>query len=243
MKLQRLYSYVRQALDDYQMIEEGDKVAVGISGGKDSLTLLYGLAGLRRFYPAKFDLVAVTVDLGYDGFDLEPVKQLCRELNVEYHVVSTQISRLVTDGDCSKCARLRKGALTDKIKELGCNKIAYAHNQDDVVETMLLSLIYEGRFSTFWPVTEFEEQVEGKNLTVIRPLVYVPLADVVGFKNKYQLPVVTNPCPYDKVTERSYVRTLLSDINKHAPGVKQRMMTAVCDGTIREWEPIQRKQK
>ena len=141
MKLQRLYSYIRKALDQYQMIEEGDRIALGLSGGKDSLTLLYGLSGLRHFYPVPFELTAITVDLGYDGFDLSRVSNLCDRLQVDHHVVHTQIKDLVTKGDCSLCARLRKGAFNDKALALACNKIAYAHNMDDVVETMLLSLI------------------------------------------------------------------------------------------------------
>lgn len=138
MDLQRLLSLTRKAMDDYQMIQEGDKIAVGISGGKDSLTLLYAMANLRRFYPKKFSLIAITVDLGYEGFDLTPVKLLCEHLQVEYHVVSTEIAKIIF-GDkneaspCSLCAKLRKGALNQKIKELGCNKVAYAHHIDDII--------------------------------------------------------------------------------------------------------------
>lgn len=232
MKLQQLYSKVRQAIDAYHMINEGDKIAIGISGGKDSLGLLYGLAGLRNFYPHKFELVAITVDLGYEGFDLTEIEKLCHGLQVDYHIVKTKINEMIETEGCSLCARMRRGALNDKAKELGCNKIAFAHNMDDVVETMMLSLIYEGRFSTFWPVTKWEDL----NMELIRPFVFVTQAEAVGFQNKYHLPVATNPCPFDHASERSYVRGLLKDINKHAPGVKKRMMTAICDGTISEWE-------
>lgn len=232
MKIQRLYSLVRQAMQKYDMVKEGDKVAIGISGGKDSLSLLYALAGLRNFYPEKFELVAITVDLGYEGFNLEPIRKLCEELQVEYHVVDTKIGEMSKEAGCSLCARLRRGALCDEAIRLGCNKIAYAHNMDDVVETMMLSLIYEGRFSTFWPVTHMDDI----NMDIIRPFVFVTQAEAVGFKNKYELPVVTNPCPYDKTSERAYVRSLLNEMNKHAPKVKQRMMTAITDGTIKEWK-------
>lgn len=225
MTLQKLYSYVRQAIEKYNMIAEGDRLAIGISGGKDSLTLLYALSGLSKFYPKKFEIVAITVALGYEDFDLSPVKELCCELNIEYHIVKTNISEMVTDGECSLCARLRKGALMEKAKELSCNKIAYAHNLDDVVETMLLSLIYEGRFSAFWPVTHFDDC----DISVIRPLMLVPLEDVKGFNNKYKLPIVKNPCPYDNSTKRAYVRNLLKDINQNAPGVKKRMFHALTD--------------
>lgn len=231
MKLQRLYSYLRKAIDEFHMIEDGDRIAVGISGGKDSLTLLYGLAGLRRFYPKKFELTAITVDLGYEELDLSSIEGLCRQLQVEYHVVQTQIASMINESECSLCARLRKGALNQRALELGCTKIAYAHNMDDVVETMMLSLIYEGRFSTFYPVTHLDDS----GLDVIRPLIYVPQADVIGFRNKYELPVAKNLCPYDRQTERTYVRTLLRDINYHAPDVKKRMMTAIKNGRLEGW--------
>ena len=223
MKLQRLYSQVRQAIDSYNMIEDGDVIAIGISGGKDSLTLLYALAGLREFYPKSFQLKAITVDLGYDGFDTTCLSELCASLNVEYYLVKTSIKELIKDKGCSLCAKLRKGAFNEKAIALGCNKIAYAHNKDDVVETMLLSLIYEGRFSSFDPVTYLDKT----GLTLIRPLVFVSKEDVTGFKNKYKLPVVSNPCPYDSHSERSYVRELLHNINGHTPGVRDRMFTAL----------------
>ena len=232
MKLQQLYSKVRQAIEAYSMIEEGDKIALGISGGKDSLGLLYALAGIRSFYPKHFELVAITVDLGYKGFDLSQIKALCDKLQVEYHIIKTNISEAISEEGCSLCARLRKGALCDKAKALGCNKIAYAHNMDDVVETMMLSMIYEGRFSTFYPVTDLEDI----GIKLIRPFVFVTQAEAVGFRNKYELPVAVNPCPFDHQSERTYVRELLSEINWHAPGVKKRMMTAICDGTLAEWK-------
>lgn len=223
MTNQKLYSFLRQAIDEYNMIEDGDKIAIGVSGGKDSLTLLCGLAGLRRFYPKKFDLVAITVDLGYDANEHTRVKRLCESLGVDYYVVYTKINEMVKAGECSLCSRLRKGALTNKALELGCSRIAYAHNQDDVVETMLMSLIYEGRFSAFWPVTHFRE----KNISVIRPMILTPVADVIGYANKYKLEIEKSSCPYDKSTKRTYVRGLLKDINKEAPGVKNRMFTAL----------------
>lgn len=232
MKLQQLYSKVRQAVDTYKMIEEGDKVALGISGGKDSLSLLYALAGLRKFYPLKFEVVAITVDLGYEGFELDPIKKLCEELGVEYHIVKTSINELIKEEGCSLCSRLRRGALNNKALELGCNKIAYAHNMDDVVETMMLSLIYEGRFSTFYPVTVYEDT----GLKLIRPFVFVTNAEAVGFRNKYDLPVATNPCPFDHTSERAYIRDLLDNINKHTSGVRKRLMTAIMDGTLHEWK-------
>lgn len=228
MKLQQLYSLIRQAIDEYNMIEDGDRIAIGVSGGKDSLALLYGLSGLHNFYPKKFDICAITVNLGYEGFDTLQISKHCEKLGIDYYVVDTEINRMLRMGECSLCARLRKGAFNNKAIELGCNKIAYAHNMDDVVETMMLSLIYEGRFSTFWPVTNYEDTA----LTLIRPMVFVPKNDVVGFCNKYDIIPVKNPCPYEKETQRNYVRELLKEIELHSPGVKKRMMKAIKKGEI-----------
>ncbi len=230
MKLQRLLSYTRQAVDEYEMIQAGDKIAVGISGGKDSLTLLYALVHLQKFYPKHFDLIALTVDLGYGGFDLSGIKELCQELGTEYHIISTKIGEMVTkdvnEGSaCSLCARLRKGALNDAAKELGCNKVAYGHHMDDVIETLMLALIYEGRFCSFWPVTHLDKT----DLTVIRPMIYVPEADVVGFEHKYDLPIAKNPCPIDGSTKRTYIKSLIKQLNDENPGVKKRLFHAIKD--------------
>lgn len=238
MKLQRVLSEVRKAVDDYHMIAEGDKIAVGISGGKDSLTLLYALSSLRRFYPHPFELVAVTVDLGFANLDLSEIKKLCEKLEVPYTVVKTQIGQIVFEqrqenNPCALCAKMRKGALNEAMKQLGCNKIAYAHHMDDVVETMMLSLLYEGRFHTFSPVTYLDDT----GLTVIRPLIYMKEADVIGFVRKYKVPVVKSPCPADGHTKREYVKQLLKQLNTENPGVKQRMFTAIQNGcdNLKEW--------
>lgn len=238
MKLQRVLSEVRKAVDDYHMIAEDDKIAVGISGGKDSLTLLYALSSLRRFYPHPFDLVAVTVDLGFANLDLTEIKKLCEKLEVPYTVVKTQIGQIVFEqrqenNPCALCAKMRKGALNEAMKQLGCNKIAYAHHMDDVVETMMLSLLYEGRFHTFSPVTYLDDT----GLTVIRPLIYMKEADVIGFVRKYEVPVVKSPCPADGHTKREYVKQLLKQLNTENPGVKQRMFTAIQNGcdNLKEW--------
>ena len=236
MKLQKLLSYTRQAVDEYEMIQEGDKIAVGISGGKDSLTLLYALVNLQKFYPKQFDLVAITVDLGYEGFDLTGIQRLCEDLQVKYHIINTKISEMVTadslEGSaCSLCARLRKGALNDAAKELGCNKVAYGHHMDDVIETMMLALIFEGRFCSFWPVTHLDKS----DLTVIRPMIYVPETDVKGFENKMNLPVSKNPCPIDGSTKREYIKNLIKQLNLENPGVKKRLFHAIKDGNLEGW--------
>ncbi len=244
MKLQQVMSFVRRAVDDYHMIEDGDKIAVGISGGKDSLTLLYALNGLKRFYPKKFDIHAVTVDLGFKNLNLSKIEALCNELGVEYTIVKTEIADIIFEqrkesNPCSLCAKMRKGALNDAIKAAGCNKVAYAHHKDDVVETMLLSLIYEGRFHTFSPVTYLDRM----DLTVIRPLIYMDEADVIGFVNKNNVPVVKSPCPADGYTKREYVHELLKKLNQENPGVKMRMFTAITTGNIKGWEDLSGKSK
>ena len=237
MRLQQVLSYVRKAVDDYHMIEDGDKIAVGISGGKDSLTLLYALHSLMRFYPSKFQIHAVTVDLGFHNLDLTRIESICRdELKIPYTIVKTDIADIVFEqrkeaNPCSLCAKMRKGALNDAIKREGCNKVAYAHHKDDVVETMLLSLIFEGRFHTFSPVTYLDRT----ELTVIRPLMYMNESDVIGFVNKNQIPVVKSPCPADGYTKREYVKQLLRKLNQENPGVKERMFTAIANGNMPGW--------
>jgi len=233
MTLQKVLSYIRRAVDDHHMIEAGDHIAVGISGGKDSLTLLYGLHGLMRFYPQPFTIQAVTVDLGFHNLDLSKIRESCSQLEIPYTVVKTDIADIVfherkESNPCSLCAKMRKGALNSAIKETGCNKVAYAHHQDDVVETMLMSLIFEGRFHTFSPVTYLDRM----DLTVIRPLMYMKEADVIGFANKFKLPVVKSPCPADGHTKREYIKELLKKLNQENPGVKERMFTAIQNSDI-----------
>ena len=240
MRLQQVLSYVRRAADDYDMIQEGDRIAVGISGGKDSLTLLYALHGLQRFYPQHFELHAVTVDLGFQNLDLSRIESICRDqLQIPYTIVKTDIADVIFEqrkeaNPCSLCAKMRKGALNDAIKKEGCNKVAYAHHKDDVVETMLMSLIFEGRFHTFSPVTYLDRT----GITVIRPLLYMNEADVIGFVNKNQVPVVKSPCPADGHTKREYVKQLLRQLNLENPGVKERMFTAITTGNLRGWPVV-----
>lgn len=240
MRLQQVLSYVRRAADDYHMIQEGDRIAVGISGGKDSLTLLYALHGLQRFYPQHFELHAVTVDLGFQNLDLSRIESICRdELQIPYTIVKTDIADVIFEqrkeaNPCSLCAKMRKGALNDAIKKEGCNKVAYAHHKDDLVETMLMSLIFEGRFHTFSPVTYLDRT----GITVIRPLLYMNEADVIGFVNKNQVPVVKSPCPADGHTKREYVKQLLRQLNLENPGVKERMFTAITTGNLQGWPVV-----
>ena len=175
MKHQKLLSYVRRAVEDYKMINEGDKIAIGISGGKDSICTLLALADLRRFYPKKFEIEAVTVSLGFKNADYSAINELCSKIGVNYTVVETDIGRIIFEerkekNPCSLCAKMRKGALNDTAESLGCNKIALGHNKDDIVETFFMSLFFEGRINTFAPVSYLDR----KKLYSIRPLMYVP---------------------------------------------------------------------
>lgn len=231
MKEQKLYSYTRKCIDDYNMIEDGDKIAVGISGGKDSLTLLYALSGLKRFYPKKFTLEAMTVDLGFNIQNFSLIENFCNELDVPFTVIPTDIAQIVfaerkESNPCSLCAKMRKGSLNEIAKEHGCNKIAYAHHKDDLIETMFLSLLYEGRFHCFSPVTYLERI----NLTMIRPLIYVPERDIIGFSRKKNLPIAKNPCPVDGHTKREYVKNLIRQLVAENPGCKERFFRAIIDG-------------
>lgn len=236
MKLQQLLSYTRRAVDDYQMIQEGDKIAIGISGGKDSLALLYALSHLRIFYPKKFDIEAVTVDLGFGNQDFDKIREFCEMLKVNYTIEKTEIAEIVfkerkETNPCSLCAKMRKGALNDRMKALGCNKVAYGHHKDDMVETMLMSLIYEGRFHTFSPVTYLDRM----DMTVIRPLMYLSEGEVIGFTKEYDLPVAKSPCPVDGYTKREYAKELVARLNEENPGAKNRMFRAIINGNLQGW--------
>lgn len=236
MRLQKLYSHARRAIDDYGMINDGDRIAVGISGGKDSLALIHALAGLKRFYPKHFELEAITVDIGFEGFDTAPLQKLCEQLDVNYTVVKTDINDVVFNirkesNPCSLCSKMRKGAFNDKAKELGCNKSAYAHHKDDVIETALMSMLYEGHFHCFAPVTYLDRM----DITLIRPLIYVEECDIIGFKNMYELTVVKNPCPADGITKREYVKELIKKLEKENPGTRESIFSSVTNGLLPSW--------
>lgn len=227
-EIKRILSFVRRAVDDYSMIEDGDRIGVGVSAGKDSLTLLYALAELRRFYPKKFEIIAITVDMGFEGMDFSPIEELCRELDVPYVVAPTQIAKIIFDvrrekNPCSLCAKMRRGALHDECKRQGCNKLALGHHFDDVVETFMLNLFFEGRLGSFSPVTYLSR----KDLTMIRPLIYAQEKDVRYFVNRHPLPVITSPCPADKATERESMKQLLSELERNNKGLRHRIFGAI----------------
>lgn len=225
----RLLSYARRAVDEYGMIEENDRIAVGMSGGKDSLALFCTLVALKRFYPKKFELVAVTIDMGFENMDFSPLQRLCEQAGVEFHTVPTEIAKIIFDyrresNPCSLCARMRRGALHDATKEYGCNKIALGHHFDDVVETFILNLAYEGRLGTFSPVTYLSR----KDITMIRPLVYAAEKEIKYFIGKNpELPIIESTCPADKNTQREEVKKMLAMYEKQNKGLKHRILGAI----------------
>ena len=226
--LQQILSPLRKAVDDFKMINDGDKIAVGLSGGKDSVTLLTGLVGLKRFYPKKFEVIAIRIDTGleFDKNEEKALEDYCKDLGVIYHVEKTQIAEIVFNerkekSPCSLCANMRRGALNSTAKALGCNKVALGHHRDDLIETFFLSLTYEGRLSTFMPVTHLSKA----ELTVIRPMLYVKESMVYSFaKDK---PILKNPCPVDKYTQREEVKKTIKELNEKYSTFKENAFRAL----------------
>ncbi len=229
MDVQRLTSLLRQCMQRYGMVAEGDRLAVGLSGGKDSLTLLMGLSALRRFYPARFELHAIHVDVaGMPEESVGKMRTFCDGLDVPFHYVKTDIYDIVFNirrekNPCPLCAKLRKGALNQKALDLGCTKIVYAHHRDDFIETLMMNLLLEGRCECFPPVTHLDKT----GLQVLRPMLYVEERDVIGFTRKYDLPVVTNPCSADGHTRREYLKSFIRETRKTFPGGKESLFSAV----------------
>ncbi len=233
-------SLVRRAVDDFGMINEGESLAVGVSGGKDSLVLLCALAHLQRYYPKSFELRALTLDLGFPDMDFSPVAELCRRLNVPYTLKKTDIRQIVfdvrkEDNPCSLCSKMRRGALNDTMKELGCNKLALGHHWDDAIETFLLSLMFEGRISCFKPATYMSRA----DVWQIRPLIYAGEERVLRLSEQLGLPVVKNACPQDKDSKRHEIKQLISDLEKDYPDIKAKIFGAITRLPLEGWE-IQR---
>ena len=236
-EMKRMLSFVRRAADDYSMIEDGDRIAVGISGGKDSLTLLLTLAEMRRFYPKKYDIVGVTVNMGFEGADFSEIRKLCEEIGVEYTVVDTEIAKIIFDirkekNPCSLCAKMRRGALHAAAKEAGCNKVALGHHYDDATETFMLNLFFEGRLGCFSPVT----YLSNRDITLIRPMIYAREKDVEYFVRKRPVPVIKSSCPADKATEREEMKSLLLSLEKKYDGLNHRIFNAMCKAEIDGWK-------
>ena len=233
--MQKLMGLVRRCVEDYNMISPGDKVAVGVSGGKDSLVLLQILAGLRQY--SDFSLEAITIDMGL-GMDYSAVQAFCDKLGVPYTIIKTQIGPIIFDhrkekNPCSMCAKMRRGALNQAILDRGIRKVALGHHYDDAVETFMMSLIYEGRISCFQPVTELDRM----GVTQIRPMLYIHEKTVDNFATRMALPVVENRCPADKHTKREEIKQLVYDLSKTYPDLKERVFGAMQRLPLPEWEP------
>ena len=228
---------VRKAVDDYHMIEEGDRIAVGVSGGKDSMLLLVALDHLKSYYPKHFELEAVTVELGFEGMDFTPVKELCAKRGIPYTCLRTDIREIVfdvrrEDNPCSLCAKMRRGAINDAIRERGIRKLALGHHFDDAVETYMMSLLFEGRISCFRPVTYLDRS----GVTQIRPLIYAGEQKIANVAAALALPIVENPCPQDKGSKRYEIKKLLSALCADYPDMKSKIFGAMQRLPLAGWE-------
>ena len=235
--MQRLMGLVRRCVDDYDMIKAGDKVAVGVSGGKDSLVLLVLLAGLKKYFNKPFELEAITIDMGL-GMDYSAIQALCDKWDVPYTVVKTEIGPIIFDyrkekNPCSMCSKMRRGALNQAILDKGFNVLALGHHYDDAVETFMMSLIYEGRISCFQPVTNLDRT----GVTQIRPMLYIHEKTVDNFAHRMELPVLENRCPVDKYTKREEIKQLVYDLSATYPDLRERIFGAMQRFPLPEWEP------
>ena len=235
--LQTITGQARRAIDDFNMIDEGDKIAIGLSGGKDSLTLLYSLHTLRRYYPKKFDIMAITIHPGSETFKTDELEKICKELDIEYVVYNSNIADVVFEirkekSPCSLCANMRRGMLNSVAIEHGCTKIALGHHSDDVIETLLMSLFLNGNVHTFAPVTYLSRS----DVKVIRPLIYASEKDIRAVAREKNFPVMGKCCPKDGFTKREYMKDLIKDLQHDIPKVKANIMGAVLRSGIKGWE-------
>ncbi len=227
MNLQQILSLTRKCIDKYKLIDNGDKIAISCSGGKDSITLAVALNALKRFYPHHFDIVAVSIDLGFNNVKYDDLERFFDKLGIEFQRDRTDIAEIVfktrnESNPCSLCSKMRKGAINPYVKKLGCNKIALGHNKDDLIETILMSLIYEGRINSFKAISYLDRT----DITVIRPLLYIDECDIQGFANSYPLPIIKSKCPADGNTKREYVKKLMMKLDYENKGAKKSLFNA-----------------
>ena len=226
--MQRILSYMRKAIEEYNMIEENDKIAVCLSGGKDSITLLHAFKALQRFYPKKFELIAISINPGFEFFDTTLLQNLCDNLEIPLFIEKTHAKEIVFDirkekNPCSLCANLRRGAINSVAVREGCNKIALGHNQDDVLETFLLNLFYTGSIGTFSPVSHMDRT----GITLIRPLVYTPEKETKRFVKKNNLTVMPKVCPMDGTSKREDMRLMIFSLQKNIPMIRANLFGAI----------------
>jgi tRNA 2-thiocytidine biosynthesis protein TtcA len=245
MKTQTLLAPFRKAINDYNMIKDGDKIAVGISGGKDSLTLLSLLKAYARFSPQKFDLTAISIDMGFVPDAYSEISEWCKNNGIDYVIEKTDIAQILFDirkekNPCSLCSKLRRGALNSIAIKNNCNKLALGHHRDDVMETFFLSLIFEGRLSTFAP----KSYMSRSKISLIRPLIYIKEGDIRAYARDEKLPILKNPCPADKHTQRQYMKELLAKIQDDIPFSKDRIFSAINNpDRYNLWDDIEAKFK
>ena len=235
--MQKLMGLVRRCVDDYDMIKPGDRIAVGVSGGKDSLVLLVLLAGLKKYFNKPFELEAITIDMGL-GMDYSAIQTLCDQWEVPYTIIPTEIALIIFDhrkekNPCSMCSKMRRGALNQAILDKGFNKLALGHHYDDAVETFMMSLLFEGRISCFQPVTNLDRT----GVIQIRPMLYIHERTVDNFAKRMELPVIVNRCPVDKTTKREEIKNLIYDLSNTYPDLKERIFGAMQRYPLPEWEP------
>jgi tRNA 2-thiocytidine biosynthesis protein TtcA len=237
VEVQRFLSRLRRCIDDYNLINEGDKIAVGLSGGKDSTALLLGLSEFRRFYPKSYELFAITADLGFEGMDFTPLKNYCADINVPYKIIKTDIKELVFDvreekNPCSLCSKMRKGALNDAIKEEGIKKLALGHHFDDAIETCVMSLFLEGRFHCFKPLTYMSRA----DTYQIRPMLYVRENELESLAETMKLPIIKSSCPVDRRSKREEIKQTVAKLEKTYPDIRQKIFTAIKGLPLEGWE-------
>lgn len=234
--MQKILGYMRKAIEDYNMISDGDKIAIGLSGGKDSTTLLMGLKNLQRFYPKKFDIIAVTIHPGFEGFDSNPLHKLCEKLDVKFIEETSHIKEIVFDirqekNPCSLCANLRRGILNSVALRENCNKIALGHNEDDVLETFFLNLLYGGSINTFAPTSYMDRS----KITLIRPLIYAPEKYIRNFVKRNQIQVMPKVCPIDGTSKREDMKNLILELQKEIPTIRANLYGAIKRSNMKGW--------
>lgn len=236
MKMQRILSHMRKAIETYKMIEAGDKIAVCLSGGKDSITMLHAFKALQRFYPKKFEIIAVSVDPGFEFFDCDFLQKICDDLEIPFYVEKSNAKEIVFDirkekNPCSLCANLRRGVINSIAIREGCNKIALGHNQDDVLETFLLNLLYTGNIGTFSPVSYMDRS----KITLIRPLIYMPEKEARRFVKKNNLSVMAKVCPMDGTSKREDMKQLIFTLTKNIPMIRANLFGAI-QRNLEDWK-------
>ncbi len=234
--MQKILSHMRKAIEEYNMIEENDKIAICLSGGKDSITMLHAFKSLQRFYPKKFNIIAITIDPGFEFFDKNFLQEICKQLEIPLYIEKSNAKEIVFDirkekNPCSLCANLRRGVINSVAIREGCNKIALGHNQDDVLETFLLNLLYTGNIGTFSP----KSYMDRSKITLIRPLIYTPEKDTKRFIKKNHLSVMSKVCPMDGTSKREAMKQLIFSLTKNIPMVRANLFGAI-QRNLTDWK-------